>query len=65
MRLPDRQGTGSPALRRWLDEGRLPLPHVAAFESEVEWEETVFAGLLGREFKAGLQPTAGDVLRHA
>lgn len=62
MRFPDRRGTASPELHRWLDESRLPLPHIATQEGEVDWEETVFAHLLGREFKVSSRPSAGAVL---
>ena len=62
MRLPDRQGTASPALRRHLEEGRLPIPHVVTQDSDLEWDELVFAHLLGREMEDGMKPGRGDLL---
>jgi hypothetical protein len=62
MRLMDRQGTGSPIVRRQLEEGRLPIPHVITEEGGLSWDECVFAHLLGRKPEAGLRPRADDVL---
>jgi len=62
MRLVDRKGTACPALRRELEEGRLPIPHVVTQDGELVWDETVFAHLLGREMEDGMKPLDDDVL---
>jgi hypothetical protein len=62
MRMPDRQGTGSLALRRHLEGGRLPIPHVVARDGDLEWDELVFAHLLGRDNADGMEPALDDLL---
>ena len=62
MRFVDRHGSNSPLIRRWLDQGRLPIPHVETKDGGLLWHETVFAELLGRGLDAGLQPREDDVL---
>ncbi len=62
MRLVDRQGTANPALRRELEEGRLPIPRVVTQDGGLAWEETVFAHLLGRALDEGMKPRADDML---
>ncbi|MBI2301033.1 MAG: hypothetical protein HYU66_19145 [Armatimonadetes bacterium] len=62
MRLADRHGTGNPAIRRWLAEGRLPIPHVETTDGDLVWDETVFAHLLGRQCDDGLRPREDDTL---
>lgn len=42
-RFVDRQGSGSPQIRRWLDEGCLPIPTVETKEGGFTWNEQVFA----------------------
>ncbi len=62
MRLVDRRGTGHPAIRRHLEQGRLPIPHVVTQDGDLLWDETVFAHLLGREPGEGMRPKPDDVL---
>jgi hypothetical protein len=62
MRLVDRKGTGNPAIRRELEEGRLPIPRVITQDGGLVWDETVFAHLLGRDMEEGMQRHADDVL---
>lgn len=62
MRFADRQGRGSQSIRRWLDGGRLPIPHVETADGDLDWHETVFAHLLGREMADGMKPRSNDVL---
>lgn len=62
MRFVDRHGTGNPAIRRWLQEGRLPLPHVETHDRDLVYHETAFAHLLGRKFEDGREPRENDVL---
>jgi len=62
MRFVDRKGTRSPSVSRRLEEGYLPIPHVTTRDGCLEWDETVFAHLLDRDFAAGLEPRPGDTL---
>jgi hypothetical protein len=62
MRLADRKGTGSPLIRRSLEGGRLPIPHVLTRDGDLEWRETVFAHLLGRSAGEWLETHDGDRL---
>jgi len=62
MRFVDRHGTNSPAIRRSLEDGRLPIPHLETREGGFTWRETVFAHLLGRKPEEGMQPRPDDVL---
>jgi hypothetical protein len=62
MRLVDRQGTANPAIRRELEEGRLPIPHVVTQDGDLSWDECVFAHLLDRTIGEGMQPRVDDVL---
>jgi hypothetical protein len=62
MRLVDRKGTNSPLVRRWLEGGRLPIPHVETRDGDLTWEETVFAQLLGRPAQDWMDPKRDDVL---
>ena len=45
-RFVDRQGSGSPQIRRWLDESCLPIPTVETKEGGFTWSELVFADLI-------------------
>jgi hypothetical protein len=58
----DRKGTNAPAIRRWLGDGRLPIPTVETPDGDLVWRETVFAHLLGRKAEDGMTPEPGDVL---
>jgi len=58
----DRRAIGNPAIRRSLDEGRLPIPHVQVKDGDLEWDESVFAHLLDRRLEDGLQPRPEDLL---
>lgn len=62
MRFADRQGTGRPEIRRWLEEGRLPIPYVEMADGELVWQERVFAHLLDRKLTEGMQPRRDDKL---
>ncbi|MBI4586245.1 MAG: hypothetical protein HY717_19720 [Planctomycetes bacterium] len=61
-RFLDRRGSGSPALRRFLELGRLPIPHVVARCIGLEWDERVFAHLLGRPLDRHPEPRPDDLL---
>jgi hypothetical protein len=62
MRLVDRGGTNSTAIRKGLQEGRLPIPFVETRDGDLVWHETVFAHLLDRKMEDGMSPRPGDVL---
>ncbi len=62
MRLVDRTGTNSPAIRKGLQEGRLPIPFVETRDGDLVWRETVFAHLLDRKMEDGMSPRPDDVL---
>lgn len=62
MRFLDRRGTGSPAIQRGLESGRLPIPHVQSKDGPLVWSETVFAHLLGRKLDEGMNPRPDDML---
>ncbi|MCC6126932.1 MAG: hypothetical protein IT426_18360 [Pirellulales bacterium] len=62
MRLLDRQGTLHPKIRRSIEQGRLPIPHVETRDGDLSWRETVFAHLLDRPMKPWPEPKPGDVL---
>ncbi|MBI2193421.1 MAG: hypothetical protein HYU36_15710 [Planctomycetes bacterium] len=62
MSFPDRYGTGQGSIRRRLEQGRLPIPHLEIRDSGVVWHETVWAHLLGRPFEAGMSPQTDDLL---
>jgi hypothetical protein len=49
LHFVDRRGTGHPAVRRSLEEGRLPIAHIDTRHGHCAWHETVFAHLLGRK----------------
>jgi hypothetical protein len=62
MRLRDRKGTNQPQIRRWLEDGRLPIPHVETRDGDLGWEETVFAHLWNRPLGQQSEPKPGDML---
>ncbi|MFZ1932584.1 MAG: hypothetical protein WCB27_09575 [Thermoguttaceae bacterium] len=62
MRLVDRQGTNSPAIRRSIAEGRLPIPSIETRDGDLDWTETVFAHLLGRPAEQWLGAKPEDTL---
>jgi len=62
MRFADRQGTGRAGVLRWLEDGRLPMPHVETRDGELAWHETVFAHLLGKAPGEGMRPAEDDML---
>jgi hypothetical protein len=62
MRLVDRKGTASADIRRELEQGRLPIPHVVTQDGRFIWDETVFAHLLDRAWDKSMQPDTNDVL---
>lgn len=62
MRFVDRKGSGNPSIRRWLEEGRLPIPHVETRDGDLVWQETVFAHLLNRKLEGGVEYRPGDML---
>jgi hypothetical protein len=62
MRLVDHAGAGHPNIRRWLEGGRLPMPHVETRDGEIVWQESAFAYLLDRPLEEGLQPKPTNVL---
>ena len=62
MRLVDRKGSSSPAIRRWLAQGRLPVPTVETRDGDLVWQETAFAHLLDRPCQSALPPRADDML---
>ncbi|MBM3474278.1 MAG: hypothetical protein FJX75_13495 [Armatimonadetes bacterium] len=61
-RFVDRKGANAPAIRRWLEEGRLPILTVETTDGDLLWRETVFAHLLGRKADEGMTPEPSDVL---
>jgi hypothetical protein len=66
MRFADRRGTGNPSVRRRLEAGRLPLPHVETEDGALLWTETVFAHLIGRGLQDGMDPRPEDMpITHA
>lgn len=62
MRFVDRRGTRRPAIRRSLEEGCLPIPHVETREGDFAWHETVFAQSLGRRPEEAMGPPPDDML---
>jgi len=62
MRLIDRKGTANPLIRRRLEHGRLPVPHIETRDGDLAWNETVFAHLLGRPPDQWLHPRKNDLL---
>jgi hypothetical protein len=62
MRLVDRQGTNNPSIRRCLEGGRHPIPHIETRDGDLAWSETVFAHLLGRPADQWLDSKRDDVL---
>jgi hypothetical protein len=62
MRLIDREGTNSTAIRKGLQEGRLPIPYVETRDGDLLWHETVFAHLLDRKMEEGMTPRTDHVL---
>ncbi|MCC6445407.1 MAG: hypothetical protein IT210_18345 [Armatimonadetes bacterium] len=61
FRLPDRAGTNAPAVRRFLEGGCLPIPHIETSEGGLVWHETVYARLAGRPMEAGMDPRPDDM----
>jgi hypothetical protein len=62
MRLVDREGTNVPAIRKGLQDGRLPIPYVETRDGDLVWREEVFAHLLDRRMEDGMSPRPDDVL---
>ncbi|MFO0983343.1 MAG: LamG-like jellyroll fold domain-containing protein [Planctomycetota bacterium] len=52
----------STVVRRGLVDGRLPIPWLQCSDQDLEWNETVFAHLLGRTIDQGVSPDENDVL---
>jgi hypothetical protein len=61
-RFVDRQGSASPQIRRWLDDGCLPIPAVVTTDGGFTWNEQVFARLLDRPCERDPKPRPDDVL---
>ncbi len=62
MRFVDRKGTANPQILRWLEEGRLPIPHIETHDGDLVWQERVFAHLLDRNPEEGVKPSPDDLL---
>jgi hypothetical protein len=62
LRFPDRAATRAPGLRRSLEGGKLPIPHVQVQDGDLTWDEELFAHLLNRPLETGLQPRDDDTL---
>jgi hypothetical protein len=62
MRMVDRQGTGSPAIRKSLEGGRHPIPTIETRDGDLAWTETVFAHLLDRSADQWLDAKKDDTL---
>jgi hypothetical protein len=62
MRLIDRLGSNSPAIRKGLQEGRLPMPYIETWDGDLVWHETVFAHLLDRKMEEGMNPRPDDAM---
>ncbi len=58
----DRLGRGSAHVRHSLEDGYLPIPHIATQHDGLDWEQTVFARLLGKKLTDGMHPADNDVL---
>lgn len=61
-RFIDRRGQGSKSIKRWLEGGRLPIPHIETRDGDLVWHETVFAHLLDRKLEDGMNPKPDDTL---
>lgn len=62
MTFVDRTGRRSPAIRRELQDGSLPIPRIQTRMGDLVWDEVVFSHLLGRRMEEGLQPRLDDKL---
>ncbi|MCC6124558.1 MAG: hypothetical protein IT426_06335 [Pirellulales bacterium] len=62
MRLVDRTGTNNPLIRRSLEGGRHPVPHVETRDGDLAWKETVFAHLLDRPADEWMDAKDNDTL---
>jgi hypothetical protein len=62
MRLVDRGGTNNPLIRRSLEGGRHPIPHIETRDGDLTWQETVFAQLLGRPADQWMDANDDDTL---
>ena len=62
MSLIDRQGTNNPHIRRSLEGGRVPIPHIETQDGDMAWKETVFAHLWDRPIEPWPEPKADDIL---
>jgi hypothetical protein len=58
----DFSGRTSKAIKKRLEDGRLPIPHVETADGDFAWEELVYAHLLGRPMEDGMRPHPDDVL---
>jgi hypothetical protein len=58
----DFAGRGGKGIKRGLEEGRLPIPHVVVSDGGLVWEEVAYAHLLGRAMEDGMSPRPDDVL---
>lgn len=58
----ERPGIGDSRVRRYLEAGRLPLPHIETKDGALVWTETVFAHLLDRALEEGMKPLPDDML---
>ena len=56
------QVTTNKAVKKRLEDGRLPIPHVETADGDLAWEDFVFAHLLGRPMEDGMRPRPDDVL---
>jgi hypothetical protein len=62
MRLMDRTGTNSPLIRRSLEGGRHPIPHIETCDGDLVWTEKVFAHLLDRPASQWMDSKENDIL---
>lgn len=62
VKFLDFPGRGGREIKKGLEDGRLPIPHIETRDGDLAWQEVVYAHLLGRAMEDGMRPQADDLL---
>jgi hypothetical protein len=62
MRFFDFTGTGAKEVKKGLERGNTPIPHIEMRDGVLAWEEMVYAHLLDRPVEDGMKPRPDDML---
>lgn len=62
MNIIDHFGSNNPKIRRYLEQGRLPIVHTITEDNGLQWHQTTFAHILERKLQLGQYPLPEEML---